>query len=154
MSACESHAVLLSALDQLASVIDALATLERAKRTALLERKLDAVESISAREKELAVRAERHSAVIRAATGANPPREQSDRQDDPDLNARRQQVRESAAQLARQTRLTELLARQSVAHFAGLLEILTGVSSKAVTYDTKGEGRPNGRSRALLDARI
>jgi len=147
----DSADFILAGYDELARDIEALTSLARSKRAALVACDLEAVDSISRREEELVTCASRHAEAIRASGQAHGDGEQAGAAG---LAARKAYVEKCASHLARETRLTALLARRSIAHFAGLLEILTGASSRPVTYNPRGKERRGPGARVMLDARI
>ena len=140
-------------LDEMAGVIEGLTTLARAKRAALVTCNLKVVDAISTREEKLMDSACRHANAIHRARN-NPGNQDDSRPEAPGITKRKARLRELATELAHETRLTALLARKSIAHFAGLLEILTGTSSHPMTYSPGGQERRSAGTCAMVDARV
>ena len=149
-----ASSALCARYDELAGVIEGLTALARTKRAALADRDIEAVDAAAAREEELFSCACRHITAIRAAAQPGGGTGARERPEDATLAAAKARVKKLVAQLAHEARLTELLARKSVAHFAGMLEILTGASSRPVTYSARGQERRATGSRLVIDARI
>jgi len=155
MPRCSSDSThdLSTLLDEMAGVIEGLTALARAKRAALVSCNLKAVDAISSREEKLMDSACRHANALHRVEN-NPGNRGDSQPEAPWIAKRKARLRELATELAHETRLTALLARKSIAHFAGLLEILTGTSSRPMTYSPGGQERRSVGTCAMVDARV